>query len=115
MTHKVVNLVDYLGFGSFNVSLASCIPTLVRWYRAGPPWALQDPDDTDGLVDEIAATAVRKIRSLRRDSSTTQERWGSAFMRRAARQWRRTTPTGEREALLENPSFGEVLQANLTA
>jgi hypothetical protein len=110
MTHKVVTLEDYLGFGSFNVSLAGCISTLSRWYRYGPLWSMQDPEgETAGLVDEIATTATEKIRRLRRCGRPTQEQWGYGFLPRAVRSWCRTTPEAERTRLLANPAFARLV------
>jgi hypothetical protein len=110
MTHKVITLEDYLGFGSFNVSLAGCISTLSRWYLQGPLWSMQDPSgETVGLVDEIAQTAMEKIRKLRRCGPPAQERWGLGCLPRALRNWSRTTLEPERATLLANPAFARLI------
>jgi hypothetical protein len=112
MTHKVVTLEDYLGFGSFNVSLPSCFASLSHWYVHGPLWSMQYPSgETDGLVDEIATTATEKVRKLRRCNVATQERWGLDFLPRAARRWSRATPAPERDELLANPAFAGLVAA----
>jgi len=111
LTHKVVTLEHYMGVGSFYVALPSCLETLSRWYTYGPLWSLDDPKgENAGLVDEIARTVTRKVKSLRRASPRTQEHWGLSHLQAALEAWERGGRSAARERLLAKPPFAELLQ-----
>jgi hypothetical protein len=79
LTHKVVTLRPYLGVGSFFVSFAGGLETLMRWYEHGPLWAGRSSDNDD-LVDEIARIMRQRLRTLSNASDARRAQWGCSYL-----------------------------------
>jgi hypothetical protein len=112
LTHKVVTLEPYLGVGSFYVALPGCLETLARWYRHGPLWSLATRAN-DGLVDDIARIAARRVRELRNASREERERWGLRYLEDAVVRFERGELRIPRASLLRRPAFAELVATTL--
>ncbi len=88
LTHKVVTLRPYLGFGSFFVTFAGGLETLMRWYEHGPLW-VRGSSDNEGLVDEVTRLMRRKLRALSKASEAQRAQWGCAYLCPAAEKFLR--------------------------
>lgn len=108
MTHRVITLEHYLGVGSFYVGLPEGVQTIARWNTHPPLWTMRR-DDTEGLVDEIARTLTQRIRMLADADEQERERWGFSWVPRSVEQWERTTSESERQRLLANHDFAELV------
>jgi hypothetical protein len=109
-SHRVVTLEPYVGVGSFYCTPSSCLENLCRWYCHGPLWSVDDVErENEGLVDEIAATMMRKVRRLIRQVPRTQEAWGLDFVGLALNTWRRRWKPSRRNELMTNPIFAALV------
>lgn len=77
LTHKVITLDHYLGVGSFYIAFPNIVRTLARWRKQRPNWErLEARSLKDVVFREVPATALKKLRSLRRTSEANRARWG---------------------------------------
>jgi hypothetical protein len=113
-THKVVTLAPYIGIGSFYVTPASCLDSLMRWYVNGPLWGgpEADPDgDNAGLVDAIVRTMQRRTEALAGAPAAQRQAWGFGHAAAGARAWRRRWPRVVRERVCaEHPALAALAQ-----
>jgi hypothetical protein len=109
LTHKVVTLRPYLGVGSFFLSFAGGLETLMRWYEHGPLWARESADDAS-LVDEIARIMRRKLRSLSNACEAQQSQWGCSYLHSAAKKVL-TAGSRTRQKWERYPEFVKLLEA----
>jgi hypothetical protein len=94
--HRVITLEPYIGIGSFYVTPASCLDSLMRWYVHGPLWSLDDPEgDNDGLVDGIARALQRRTKRLAHGSAAARRQWGLAHVALGLRRWRARWPAAQ--------------------
>ena len=78
LTHKVITLEPYLGVGSFYIGFPNLVRTLARWQAQQPNWErLEARGMREAVYREVPATALKKLRSLRRGSAASQARWGA--------------------------------------
>ena len=111
--HRVITLEPYIGIGSFYVTPASCLDSLMRWYAHGPLWSQDDPDgDNEGLVDRIAAAMQRRAERLARASADEREQWGLPQLSLGLRTWRARWPAAQRSRLVrQHPPLARLVEA----
>jgi hypothetical protein len=110
MAHKVVTLEDYIGIGSFNVTLPGALPTLVRWKLHGTTDVHRKR-----ILGKITDALTRRVLKLKRAPTAAQTAWGLPFLQRSARCWIRETDAKIKQDLLRDPRFKSFLNAALTA
>jgi hypothetical protein len=108
LAHKVVTLENYVGVGSFNVTLPGALRTLARWHLHGT---------TDihrkRLLQKITKAVIGRAMVLHGESQKTQDRWGLCNMQAAVRQWHRHENEKTKRLLLSKPGFAPFIESAL--
>ncbi len=101
--HKVITLEPYIGFGSFYVTLPGYINTLKRWLL------YPTSDVKVNFIEILNKYTIKKIKQLARSSPAMQKEMGLSYLKRAVAQWKTGLNKKEREVLLSNKSFADLL------
>lgn len=108
LTHKVVTLESYIGFGSFLVTLPS-------YFRALSRWVLEHTLDVNRtMLDRIGEATNRTVRRVRRSPSPVRSRWGVGYLGRAYSHWKDRDFHGreqERQTVMAHPAFRSFVAA----
>ncbi len=84
-THRVYTLKDYVGVGSFYVTLPNVFHSAARWLLQGSIWEWKEGIDGRRLADDILATAIEKLRELEQGTAPCREAWGYEMLPAALR------------------------------
>jgi len=98
LTHKVITLAPYIGFGSFHVSFPAYLRTLSRWI-------LHNTTDVNAAtLRELNDLALLQLRRLRHAPPKTRARWGTNLLSDAYRLWL-AEPSAGQERVGRHPVF----------
>lgn len=98
LTHKVITLEHYIGFGSFHVAFPAYLRTITRWIL------YHTSDVTAPALSKINGIAVRQLRRLRRAPSRERRKWGLHLLTISMTRWRGEQFVGK-ERVLEHPVY----------
>lgn len=104
MTHKVLTLEPYIGFGSFHVSLPAYFRTITRWILH------EKTDVNETVLHDINAIAIRQVRRLQHATSRIKQTWGFHLLPTAYRLWAQQQ-IADKERVLEHPVFLSFMSA----
>ena len=86
-THRVYTLENYIGVGSFYISLLNVLHTASRWHIDGSLWD-KDTDPAKGqLVDDLFAIATACLTDLQGADQATRRAWGWDSIPDALAHW----------------------------
>ena len=110
-THKVVTTKQYLGVGSFYVSLPNSLRSLSRWTLHGPLWSQGQATNTEdqALVD-ITQQVKKTIKKLRKRSTKCKQRLGYDYLPHALENWHRSTGKRQQQKILASAPFSDYMQ-----
>jgi hypothetical protein len=101
-THKVITLEPYLGVGSFYLAFPNILRTLSRWLVQKPNWEHLESKTLKGqLYTSIKSTCTRKLKTLSRAGTKTQEKWGLPFIGDSIEHWESRASATEIAAIRE--------------
>lgn len=108
LAHKVVTLDDYLGVGSFHVTLPGSLGTLARWHVHGTTDVHRK-----GLLNKITQAVIRRLRALDGKSQKHKNDWGLPDLQTAVRVWKKRESRRHKGLLLSKPGFAAFIEAVL--
>ncbi|MFG5384430.1 hypothetical protein [Yoonia sp. R2-816] len=86
-THRVYTLEDYIGVGSFYVSLLNVLHTASRWHINGSLWDKDTSDQKGQLVDDLFMIATECLAALDDADPELRQAWGCDAIPDAIRHW----------------------------
>lgn len=105
LSHKVITLEDYVGVGSFHVTLPGYVSSVRRWI-------LYDTLDVRPKYLELINTAaIDRIRWLRRAPNQTKARWGFAYLWPSIQRWRRKENAAARAKIASHQALASFIKA----
>ncbi|MGZ5434535.1 MAG: hypothetical protein ACXWID_00085 [Pyrinomonadaceae bacterium] len=105
LSHKVITLEDYVGVGSFHVTLPGYVSSVRRWI-------LYDTLDVrPKYLELINAVAIDRMRWLRRAPNKTKARWGFRYLWPSIQRWRRKETAAARAKIASHPAFASFINA----
>ena len=104
LTHKVVTLESYIGFGSFHVAFPAYFRTLTRWIL------YETTDVTANVLRVINDLAIEQLRRLKRANPQTQEQWGIHHLPVAYHFWK-SQELRNRQTVQTHPVFRSFIEA----
>jgi hypothetical protein len=108
LTHRVIPLERYLGFGSFFVSFPNLLQTVTRWTTLPPLWMSQKGNDH--LVDAVLELAIDRLGELMNAGCATKEAWGLQYLPLGVRRWLRMTSIEDRRRVQAQPAVRELVR-----
>ncbi len=105
LTHKVITLEKYVGFGSFYVALPNYLRTISRWIIHRPLWSLHARSN-DRLIPQLAKTAVAKLKKIRKAPPQARRQSGYDYLALAERHWKKEYDPETRDELLQKRVIG---------
>ena len=114
-THRVYTVEDYIGVGSFYVTLPNVLHTASRWLLHGSLWDPEHISDARRPVDYVLHTAIDKLRALEHSRAHIREQWGYQILPIAVRHWENTLSTETAKLQKTHRLLGKVASAAASA
>lgn len=105
LSHKVITLEDYVGVGSFHVTLPGYVSSVRRWIL------FDTLDVRPKYLELINAAAIERIRWLKRAPDKTKARWGFPYLWPSIQRWRRKETAAARARIAGHPAFASFIKA----
>lgn len=110
-THKVITTEQYLGVGSFYVSLPNSLRSLARWNLHGPLWSQGEaPINEDQALLEITQQVKQTVKKLQSRSAKSKQRLGYDFLPHALASWQQSTGKRQQQQILASPPFSDYVE-----
>lgn len=110
-THKVITTEQYLGVGSFYVSLPNSLRSLSRWNMHGPLWSEAQTDHADDdVLKDITRHVNQRVKKLQSRSARLRQHMGFDHLPGALESWQQSTGKRQQKQILASPQFSDYLQ-----